>query len=145
MGIFLVLSNCIYICLTGSHGAWIGSESLPPETTVVESWTGPSYMNTARIHGYDAILAYGWYLDRQNPVDGEQTWFFGDSWAQMYGVDPENPTSTDALIKSILHDQKLKLEENLLRGVPVGRALGGEAYIWTEQVMTTQNEVSSNY
>ncbi|CAM9311609.1 unnamed protein product, partial [Ectocarpus fasciculatus] len=96
----------------GSHGSWIGSDALPPESTMIESWTGPSYLNTARLNGYDGILAYGWYLDRQNPVDGEHSWFFGDTWAQMYGVDPEAPSSSNEELR---------------------RALGGEASIWTEQ------------
>jgi hypothetical protein len=48
----------------GDHGTWIGSKALPAETTLVEAWTGPEYVEEACYHGYDAILAYGWYLDR---------------------------------------------------------------------------------
>lgn len=98
---------------TGAHGDWIGSKALPPSTTIVESWTGPDYLAEAISHGYDGILAYGWYLDRQNPIDDETTWFYMDSWAQMYAVDVE-PTSSK-------------------RSESSGRALGGEASIWTEQ------------
>lgn len=54
----------------------------------------------------------------QNPVDLEFTWFYGDSWAQMYAVDPE-PFGPLAAVPG---------------GPPVGRALGGEASMWTEQV-----------
>lgn len=48
----------------GAHGSWVGSQALPPATTVVEVWTGPDYVAEATRHGYDALLAYGWYLDR---------------------------------------------------------------------------------
>lgn len=103
----------------GAHGSWIGSTALPAATTVVEVWTGPDFIEEARRHGYDAVLAYGWYLDRQNPVDGEETWFFGDSWSQMYLVDPEpNEDGANANDASEL----------------LGRALGGEISMWTEQV-----------
>ena len=129
---FRIISHIIWS--VGSHGSWIGSDALPPASTVVESWTGPTYMNTARLHGYDGILAYGWYLDRQNPVDGEETWFFGDSWAQMYGVDPE--------IAEEEFDKLLK--DSSGSDIPVGRALGGEASIWTEQVWLTNILVDIN-
>lgn len=98
---------------TGAHGDWIGSKVLPPSTTIVESWTGPDYLAEAMSHGYDGILAYGWYLDRQNPIDDEATWFYMDSWAQMYGVEVESSSTK-------------KSDDS-------GRALGGEASIWTEQ------------
>lgn len=117
----------------GSHGGWIGSDALPAASTVVESWTGPSYLNTARLHGYDGILAYGWYLDRQNPVDGEHSWFFGDTWAQMYKVDPESLSSADEKMRSVLEEQFKEIDTKLSNGLPIGRALGGEASIWTEQ------------
>mmetsp|Transcript_23820 Transcript_23820/g.34929 ORF Transcript_23820/g.34929 Transcript_23820/m.34929 type:complete len:608 (+) Transcript_23820:49-1872(+) len=112
----------------GAHGAWIGSDALPPSSTVVEIWTGPDYLEAARDNGYDAILAYGWYLDRQNPVDGEDAWFFGDTWAQMYGVDPEMHTP-----KSEVDPQYLEKKR--------GRALGGEVSMWTEQV--DENNIDS--
>jgi hypothetical protein len=118
----------------GSHGTWIGSAALPPQSTVVESWTGPAYLNTARMHGYDGILAYGWYLDRQNPVDGERSWAFMDTWAQMYAVDPEVPASADDKLNALLEQQRRDMESSRRAGVAVGRALGGEASIWTEQV-----------
>jgi hexosaminidase len=54
-------------------------------------------------------------------VDGEATWFFGDSWAQMYLVDPE-PTAAP------------EEEEGKERAGRLGRALGGEVSMWTEQV-----------
>lgn len=101
----------------GDHGSWIGSDALPPSSTVVEVWTGPDYVKEATLHGYDALLAYGWYLDRQNPVDGEETWFFGDSWSQMYLVDPEPSDS-----------------ENVNSADSRGKALGGEISMWSEQV-----------
>jgi hexosaminidase len=86
----LISFRCVYGLImgflyvtSGSHGAWIGSEALPPDSTIIESWTGSDYLTTARLNGYDGILAYGWYLDRQTPVDGMNTWFYGDSWAQV--------------------------------------------------------------
>ena len=58
-----------YLChlkggTNGDHGTWIGSDALPPESTVVEVWTGPDFIAEATRHGYDALMAYGWYLDR---------------------------------------------------------------------------------
>lgn len=56
-------------------------------------------------------------------MDGEATWFFEDSWAQMYLVDPEPATSTTLPL----------LSSTVVKG-RVGRALGGEISMWTEQV-----------
>ena len=50
-------------------------------------------------------------------MDNEETWFFGDSWSQMYLVDPE-PNSYKALSNKS----------------GTGRALGGEISMWSEQV-----------
>ena len=69
---------------TGAHGAWVGSDALSAEECIVEVWTGPDFVAAANDNGYDALLAYGWYLDRQNPIDDETTWYFMDTWAQMY-------------------------------------------------------------
>jgi N-acetyl-beta-hexosaminidase len=68
---------------------------------------------------------------RQSPVDGMNTWFFGDTWSQMYTVDPEPPVLL-----------RRKKEERRASGRPEevsgagrrGRALGGEISMWTEQV-----------
>jgi N-acetyl-beta-hexosaminidase len=73
---------------------------------------------------------------RQNPVDGEETWFFGDSWAQMYLVDPE-PVSTNnrsplATSTSVPQAKQSGKEESVT--TRVGKALGGEISMWTEQV-----------
>lgn len=58
-------------------------------------------------------------------MDGEADWFYGDSWAQMYQVDPEPfPMPASSIVKT----------EGGERQVVVGRALGGEASMWTEQV-----------
>eukprot|EP00945_MAST-04E_sp_MAST-4E-sp1_P000011 g11.t1 len=40
---------------------------IPPEKAIVEVWTSPEYLHEVVQAGYDALLAYGWYLDRQVP------------------------------------------------------------------------------
>jgi hypothetical protein len=52
------------------------------------------------------------YLDRQNPIDNVTTWFWLDSWVEMYSVDPT---------------------ENVSRA-QASQVLGGEACMWMEQV-----------
>ena len=111
----------------GAHGAWIGSRALPKETTIIEIWTGTDYMEEAMQQGYDAILAYGFYLDRQNPVDGLSSWYFSDTWAQMYTVEPEPLLPTT-------YNRRGKSDR--------GRALGGEVSMWTEMVDESNIESS---
>jgi hexosaminidase len=101
----------------GAHGAWVGSDALPRESTVIEIWTGADYLATALDQGYDGLMAYGWYLDRQNPVDDVGMWFWGDTWGQMYAIEPE-PMGPQPEVTA--------------DGRPRGRALGGDASIWTE-------------
>lgn len=79
---------------------------------VVEVWTDTKYLSQVVSQGYDGLFAAAWYLDRQQPVDGEVNWEWLDTMWQMYGVDPE---------------------EHVHPGSP-GRVLGGEASMWSEQV-----------
>jgi N-acetyl-beta-hexosaminidase len=40
---------------------WVDrSSTFAPNATVVETWTGPSFLPEATSRGYDALLAYGW-------------------------------------------------------------------------------------
>ena len=104
---------------------WVSSPVLLPNATIIETWTGPEYLPIATGNGYDAILAYGWYLDRQTPVDGEVAWGWLDSWAQMYQVEPEPVPST--VFNNVETNSSSARER-------VGRVLGGEASLWSEQV-----------
>jgi len=72
---------------------------------------------------------YGWYLDRQTPVDGEVSWFWQDTWAQMYAVEPEPDDDTDNDDDG--HDDAPGVTAG---AVPTGRVLGGEASLWSENV-----------
>lgn len=91
------------------------------------------FLLQAMDQGFDTILALGWYLDRQVPVDNQTSWFWEDTWQQMYNValpatpsatPPATPPSTRNGDKNA-HDRRAK-----------GRMLGGEANMWTEQVNT---------
>lgn len=75
-----------------------------PKGSIVEVWNNATLINQVLAQGLDILLADGWYLDRQVPVDGDTGWFWQDTWAMMYSV---NLTS---------------------------KALGGEANMWSEQV-----------
>jgi len=108
-----------------AHNGWAGSKALPPSITVMESWTGPDYMEEAMTHGYDSILAYGFYLDRQTPVDGSLSWEYMDSWAQMYNVEPEPLDENGQASTNVAPDAP--------KGVR-GSCLGGEASVWTENM-----------
>ena len=55
------------------------------------------------------------YLDRQVPVDGKTGWFWLDTLAQMHQLE----LSDDAAVPG-----------------QEGRLLGGEANMWSEQVLT---------
>ena len=73
--------------------------------------------------GHNAIIALGWYLDRQVPVDNATHWFWLDTWADMYSVNPSPFRVSDTL--------------NMISGATgkiVGKVLGGEANMWSEQV-----------
>ena len=102
---------------------WVPSPVLQANKTIVETWTGPEYLLVATSNGYDAILAYGWYLDRQTPVDGEVAWGWLDSWSQMYLVEPEP-----------LSEMPPQEKKGAASTATVGRVLGGEASLWSEQV-----------
>ena len=78
-------------------------------------------------------------------MDGEETWFFGDSWAQMYMVDPEESAAPEAgadadadtepsSASSSDESREGAGEGGAGAGGRVGRSLGGEISMWTEQV-----------
>jgi hexosaminidase len=98
-----------------------------PGQAVVEVWTSGSHVGEVLNAGYDAIQAYGYYLDRQTPVDGDHTWLWMDSWKQMYLNDPQVPKTPSIKADAI----------SPTAGSRVGVLLGGEASMWTEQVDVT--------
>jgi len=79
--------------------------------TIVEVWDNHRALDDALDAGFDAILSLGWYLDRQNPVEGLTTWFWGDSAWEMYLVDTFRAPNASG-----------------------GSLLGGEVNMWSEQV-----------
>ena len=56
---------------------------------IIEVWTNTKYLSEVVKAGYDGIYAAGWYLDRQQPVDGVVAWEWLDTMWQMYDIDPE--------------------------------------------------------
>ena len=52
---------------------------------------------------------------------------------QMYTVDPEMAVGDDSSRKNF-EIQEMELQKRAAAGERIGRALGGEASIWTEQV-----------
>ena len=81
---------------------------------VVEVWDNKTVVLDVLAAGHRALLADGWYLDRQVPVDGRTSWFWVDTWRDMYLRDPTgglNLTAAQAM-----------------------SVLGGEACMWSEQV-----------
>ena len=83
---------------------------------IVEVWTNTKYLNDVINAGYDGIYAAGWYLDRQQPVDGIVNWEWLDTMWQMYDIDPESDLHVDGKVGK------------------KGTVLGGEASMWSEQV-----------
>ena len=86
---------------------------------IIEVWTNTKYLSDVVKAGYDGLYAAGWYLDRQQPVDGVVAWEWLDTMWQMYDIDPES----DVVVEN----------NKTLRD---GRVLGGEASMWSEQVDT---------
>jgi len=91
--------------------------------TIIEIWYNSTILEEALDAGFDCILANGWYLDRQVPVDDVTTWFWGDTAWEMYLVDPENASATP-----------FPPDDGVSQRVNRGRILGGEANMWSEQV-----------
>ena len=83
---------------------------LPRKSVVVEVWSKAEITMKALEAGYDVILANGYYLDRQVPVDNVTAWFWLDTWVQMYAEPLPVPPPR------------------------AGKLLGAEANMWTEQV-----------
>jgi hypothetical protein len=75
-----------------------------PGSTLVEVWSNRTLLDEAIARGFPVLLADGWYLDRQVPVDNKTQWFWQDTWEQFYMID-----------------------------IP-SAAVGGEANMWGEQV-----------
>merc|ERR1712137_746356 len=85
-----------------------------PSQYIVEVWSDGSTLQALLRSGYRAITAYGYYLNEQEPVPGETTGQWVDTWKLMYQFDPLAGTS--------LNPTQLDL------------FLGGEAAMWGEQV-----------
>ena len=105
---------------------------IPPEKAIVEVWTSPEYLHEVVQAGYDALLAYGWYLDRQVPVDNETSWFWEDTWRFMYKNDPESSKEREGGMGHKLGKEFAIGEKD--GESRVGNILGGEASMWSEQV-----------
>lgn len=48
--------------------------------TVVNVWTSLKDLPAIKAAGLDALISYGAYLDRQEPVDGGLHWMFMSTW-----------------------------------------------------------------
>lgn len=118
--------------------------SVLPQNAVIEVWNNRTLLGEALKGGRDAILALGWYLDRQVPVDNATHWFWLDTWADMYGVDPTPPIVTAPVPTPVFATLPLPNTGNTSGGAAgaaggrgaafVGKVLGGEANMWSEQV-----------
>ena len=98
---------------TGSFDFHSNNVPFTPKEAIIEVWTNTKYLSEVVKAGYDGLYAAGWYLDRQVPVDGVMAWEWLDTMWAMYDIDPEvDVVSTSAM----------------------GRVLGGEASMWSEQV-----------
>ena len=98
---------------------------------IIEVWTNTKYLNEVVQAGYDGIYAAGWYLDRQQPVDGVVAWEWLDTMWQMYDIDPE----VDVVDQGSGNSNGSN-GSNVSNGSNgrVGQVLGGEASMWSEQV-----------
>merc|ERR1712137_290867 len=85
-----------------------------PSNYIVEVWSDESTLQSLVKSGYRTISAYGYYLNNQEPVPGETTGQWVDTWKLMYQFDPLAGTNLTPT------------EEDLF--------LGGEAAMWAEQV-----------
>eukprot|EP00937_MAST-01D_sp_MAST-1D-sp2_P006976 g6976.t1 len=84
---------------------------------LVEVWDSddnPAIVADVVRAGHRALVADGWYLDRQVPVANQTGWFWLDTWRHMYGRDPTAGLGLSAA------EQRM--------------VLGGEACMWSEQV-----------
>ena len=107
----------------------VSTVPFPYDKAIVEVWTSPEYLGEAIKAGYDGILAYGWYLDRQVPVDNQTSWFWMDTWRFMYLNDPEGDVSS--------YRRSEMDGRDVNKPPPPGTILGGEASMWSEQVDPT--------
>eukprot|EP00943_MAST-04B_sp_MAST-4B-sp1_P005562 g5562.t1 len=115
----------------------VSTVPFPYDKAIVEVWTSPEYLGDAIKAGYDGILAYGWYLDRQVPVDNETSWFWMDTWRFMYLNDPEGDVVEVIGEEGEEVSNEAKVRLNTKSSPPQGTILGGEASMWSEQVDPT--------
>merc|ERR1712232_1206799 len=64
-----------------------------PSQYIVEVWSDESTLQSLVRSGYRTISAYGYYLNNQEPVPGETTGQWVDTWKLMYQFDPLAGTS----------------------------------------------------
>ena len=117
---------------------------------IIEVWTNTKYLSQVVAAGYDGVYAAGWYLDRQQPVEGVVGWEWLDTMWQMYDIDPEADIEPVDLVelkgrkegkegkegKDRNGGKGRKGTSNRTGTVRTGRVLGGEASMWSEQVNT---------
>lgn len=115
--------NMVYPIVSGANKNAVVWEDLfddgvtVPIDYIVEVWSDQSTLQSLVEAGYQSITAYGYYLNNQEPVPGETTSQWIDTWQLMYAFDPLEGTSFTS--------EQLEL------------VLGGEAAMWGEQVDST--------
>lgn len=83
-----------------------------PKDVLVEIWSGASTLGKVLQAGFQAVNAYGWYLDKQTPYDAAPAHYeMIDTWKDFYNYEPTANITGDL---SLL--------------------LGGEGAMWGEQV-----------
>eukprot|EP01094_Clydonella_sp_ATCC50884_P010127 TRINITY_DN1968_c0_g1_i1.p1 TRINITY_DN1968_c0_g1~~TRINITY_DN1968_c0_g1_i1.p1 ORF type:complete len:548 (+),score=159.09 TRINITY_DN1968_c0_g1_i1:50-1693(+) len=86
---------------------------LSPDT-IVEIWDGSTTLKKVVQAGLQAINAYGWYLNEQVPIAGQEVGQWVDTWKTFYGYDPLDGLGLSPAQEALV--------------------LGGEAAMWGEQV-----------
>ena len=123
----------LFLDVNGRLNFSVNTVPFPSDKAIIEVWTSPEYLGDAIKAGYDGILAYGWYLDRQVPIDNETSWFWMNTWRFMYLNDPEGTLQNRKLRHRRLLKQPTKMQTFLK--TPQGNILRGEASMWAGKLI----------